>query len=195
MALVGPDLVIPGPSPRIPAAQQVLDRHLRPGTGRPRPGHRQPVCRGRRGKVGVKVKPVHTFDLVVLAAEWGYGRRTGWLSNLHLGARDPQGAFGEPGGFVMIGKTFKGLTDQTLRWQTETFPGMPCARPRCRVAATGDRRRDRDRRGPAVPRYPGGVALRFARVRAIATTSQRPRRTPSRRSARPALSRSGEPVR
>nr|BFF12147.1 ATP-dependent DNA ligase [Microbacterium flavescens] len=77
---------------------------------------------GRRGKSWLKVKPVLTFDLVVLAVEWGSGRRTGQLSNLHLGARDPEGAYGEPGGFVMVGKTFKGLTDALLRWQTEHFP-------------------------------------------------------------------------
>src|SRR5205823_14180112 len=71
---------------------------------------------GRRGSAWVKVKPRHTLDLVVLAAEWGHGRRRGWLSNLHLGARDPA-----TGGFVMPGKTFKGLTDELLRWQTERF--------------------------------------------------------------------------
>src|SRR5690606_13548602 len=70
---------------------------------------------GRRGSAWVKVKPRHTLDLVVLAAEWGHGRRRGWLSNLHLGARDPSG------GFVMLGKTFKGLTDALLKWQTERF--------------------------------------------------------------------------
>ncbi len=64
---------------------------------------------------------MHTFDLVVLAAEWGYGRRTGWLSNLHLGARNPAVPLGEKGDFVMVGKTFKGLTDELLRWQTERF--------------------------------------------------------------------------
>ena len=71
---------------------------------------------GRRGSAWVKVKPRHTLDLVVLAVEWGHGRRQGWLSNLHLGARDPR-----TGGFVMLGKTFKGLTDELLRWQTERF--------------------------------------------------------------------------
>ena len=70
---------------------------------------------GRRGGAWRKVKPVHTLDLVVLAVEWGSGRRRGWLSNLHLGARDPEG------GFVMVGKTFKGLTDELLTWQTERF--------------------------------------------------------------------------
>src|SRR6185437_10922058 len=70
---------------------------------------------GRRGAGWVKVKPRHTLDLVVLAAEWGHGRRRGMLSNLHLGARDPDG------GFVMLGKTFKGLTDEMLGWQTREF--------------------------------------------------------------------------
>ena len=74
---------------------------------------------GRRGTSWRKVKPVHTFDLVVLGVEWGHGRRTGWLSNLHLGARADDG-----GGFVMVGKTFKGLTDELLRWQTERFCGL-----------------------------------------------------------------------
>ncbi len=69
---------------------------------------------GRRGKAWLKVKPVRTYDLVVLGAEWGHGRRRGWLSNLHLGARDP-----ETDGFVMLGKTFKGMTDAMLAWQTE----------------------------------------------------------------------------
>src|SRR5206468_7620022 len=70
---------------------------------------------GRGGSEWIKVKPRHTLDLVVLAAEWGHGRRRGWLSNLHLGARDPAG------GFVMLGKTFKGLTDELLEWQTKEF--------------------------------------------------------------------------
>ena len=74
-----------------------------------------PYAAGRRGAGWLKVKPVHTLDLVVLAAEWGHGRRRGWLSNLHLGARHDS----EPGAFVMLGKTFKGLTDAMLTWQTE----------------------------------------------------------------------------
>ena len=78
-----------------------------------------PYAAGRRGKAWQKVKPVHTLDLVVLGAEWGYGRRTGSLSNIHLGARDPDG--GEP---IMVGKTFKGMTDELLAWQTATFPGL-----------------------------------------------------------------------
>jgi DNA ligase-1 len=115
---------------------------------------------GRRGSAWVKVKPRHTLDLVVLAVEWGHGRRRGWLSNLHLGARDPA-----TGGFVMLGKTFKGLTDELLRWQTERFQQL----------ATGDNGWVVQVRPEQVveiafdgvqtsPRYPGGVALRFARV-------------------------------
>jgi DNA ligase-1 len=123
-----------------------------------------PYEAGRRGAAWRKVKPVHTLDLVVLAAEWGSGRRRGWLSNLHLGARDPAG--GPNGGYVMVGKTFKGLTDAILEWQTAEFLA-----------------RESGRHGPVVEidpplvveialdgvqastRYAGGVALRFARVR------------------------------
>ncbi len=121
---------------------------------------------GRRGKAWVKAKPVHTYDLVVLAAEWGSGRRRGWLSNLHLGAHDPTGEFGDPGGFVMVGKTFKGLTDDLLRWQTEHFPELETRstqstvflrpEPVVEIAIDGVQRS---------PRYPGGIALRFARVK------------------------------
>ncbi|MFI1989800.1 ATP-dependent DNA ligase [Actinoplanes sp. NPDC020271] len=115
---------------------------------------------GRRGSAWVKVKPRHTLDLVVLAVEWGHGRRRGWLSNLHLGARDP-----ESGGFVMLGKTFKGLTDELLRWQTERFKELAVedngwvvrVRPEQVVEIAFDGVQ-------TSPRYPGGVALRFARV-------------------------------
>ena len=115
---------------------------------------------GRRGSAWVKVKPRHTLDLVVLAAEWGHGRRRGWLSNLHLGALDPR-----TGGFVMLGKTFKGLTDELLRWQTERFQQLRTAddgwvvrvRPEQVVEIAFDGVQ-------TSPRYPGGVALRFARV-------------------------------
>jgi DNA ligase-1 len=126
-----------------------------------------PYTAGRRGKSWLKVKPVHTFDLVVLGVERGSGRRSGWLSNLHLGARDPDGAFGVPGGFVMVGKTFKGLTDELLRWQTVHFaereigavPGGIRVAPDTvvEIAIDGVQRSTR---------YPGGVALRFARVKA-----------------------------
>ena len=121
---------------------------------------------GRRVKALVKAKPERTYDLVELAAEWGSGRRRGWLSNLHLGAHDPGGEFGEPGGFVMVGKTFKGLTDDLLRWQTEHFPELETRstqstmflRPETvvEIAIDGVQRS---------PRYPGGIALRFARVK------------------------------
>ena len=162
------------PAQRIPgiftsdpaAAQQVLDDAIAAG-------HEGVVVKdasslyaaGRRGKAWRKVKPVQTYDLVVLGAEWGHGRRQGWLSNLHLGARDPAS-----GGFVMVGKTFKGLTDELLRWQTEALLA-----------------RETERRGIAVmvrpelvveialdgvqssTRYPGGIALRFARVKRYRT--------------------------
>lgn len=121
---------------------------------------------GRRGKSWVKVKPVLTYDLVVLAAEWGSGRRRGWLSNLHLGARDPDGEFGEPGEFVMVGKTFKGLTDELLRWQTETFPGYETRRTGAAVFLRPEIVVEIAIDGVQhSPRYPGGIALRFARVK------------------------------
>jgi DNA ligase-1 len=114
---------------------------------------------GRRGSAWVKVKPVHTLDLVVLGVEWGSGRRRGWLSNLHLGARAADG------GFVMLGKTFKGLTDALLEWQTEKLLSLEThrsghvvhVRPELVVEIAFDGVQ-------TSPRYPGGVALRFARV-------------------------------
>ena len=160
---IAPHLKIPGVFTSDPdAAERVLEESLAAG-------HEGVVVKdadstyaaGRRGKAWRKVKPVRTFDLVVLGAEWGHGRRQGWLSNLHLGARDPR-----TGEFVMVGKTFKGLTDELLGWQTEALLT-----------------RETDRRGIAVfvrpelvveialdgvqssTRYPGGVALRFARVK------------------------------
>ena len=125
---------------------------------------------GRRGSEWIKVKPRHTLDLVVLAAEWGHGRRRGWLSNLHLGARDPA-----TGGLVMLGKTFKGLTDQMLSWQTQRL--LELADP-AQARPAGDPRQAYGvvRVRPdlvveiafdgvqASSRYPGGLALRFARV-------------------------------
>ena len=116
---------------------------------------------GRRGAGWLKVKRAHTLDLVVLAAEWGHGRRRGWLSNLHLGARDP--ASGE---FVMLGKTFKGLTDEMLAWQTQAFLERELSRDDYTVRvrpelvveiAFNDLQES--------PHYPGGLALRFARVK------------------------------
>ena len=124
-----------------------------------------PYEAGRRGSSWLKIKPAHTLDLVVLAAEWGHGRRRGWLSNLHLGARDPGS-----GGFVMLGKTFKGLTDEMLAWQTEQFRRLATGagapedswvvelRPEMVVEiAFGDVQES--------PHYPAGMALRFARVK------------------------------
>ena len=121
---------------------------------------------GRRGAGWVKVKPVHTLDLVILAVERGNGRRRGWLSNIHLGARDPHGRFGPEGGFVMLGKTFKGLTDEMLRWQSAELPQHAVGptdgyvielRPEVVVEIAFDGVQ-------TSPRYPAGLALRFARV-------------------------------
>jgi DNA ligase-1 len=119
-----------------------------------------PYEAGRRGAGWQKVKPRHTLDLVVLAAEWGHGRRQGWLSNLHLGARDPS-----TGGFVMLGKTFKGLTDSLLEWQTSRLLKLETARdglvvhvrPELVVEVAFDGIQNSSR-------YEGGMALRFARV-------------------------------
>jgi DNA ligase 1 len=114
---------------------------------------------GRRGAGWIKVKPVHTLDLVVLAAEWGHGRRRGWLSNLHLGARDPSG------GFVMLGKTFKGLTDKLLTWQTERLLELEVSRDAYTVHVRPELVVEIAFDGiQTSPRYPGGMALRFARV-------------------------------
>lgn len=115
---------------------------------------------GRRGSAWVKLKPRHTLDLVVLAAEWGHGRRRGWLSNLHLGARDPA-----TGGFIMLGKTFKGLTDQMLRWQTERFLQLAAERNEWLVRVRPEQVVEVAFDGVQLStRYPGGVTLRFARV-------------------------------
>jgi DNA ligase 1 len=160
---IAPELRIPALVTSDPAAaERVLEEALSAG-------HEGVVVKdaaslysaGRRGKTWRKVKPVRTYDLVVLGAEWGHGRRQGWLSNLHLGARDPR-----TGEHVMVGKTFKGLTDELLEWQTKELLA-----------------RETERRGIAVfvrpelvveialdgvqssTRYPGGVALRFARVK------------------------------
>ncbi|WP_088320786.1 ATP-dependent DNA ligase [Kineosporia sp. R_H_3] len=120
---------------------------------------------GRRGAGWVKVKPRITLDLVVLAAEWGHGRRTGLLSNLHLGARDPDGRFGPPGGFVMLGKTFKGLTDAMLAWQTEHLRGIERSSNGWRVDVEPTLVVEIAFDGVQTSsRYPAGVALRFARV-------------------------------
>ena len=118
-----------------------------------------PYEAGARGSLWLKIKPAVTLDLVVLAAEWGHGRRRGWLSNLHLGARDAA-----TGGFVMLGKTFKGMTDEMLAWQTAELPKLAIGHDAYTVyvqpqlvveIAFNDIQ--------SSPRYPGGLALRFAR--------------------------------
>jgi len=124
-----------------------------------------PYEAGRRGASWLKVKRAHTLDLVVLAAEWGHGRRQGWLSNLHLGARDPERAY-SPTGWVMLGKTFKGMTDALLEWQTKELQAREIRRDGHTVwvepelvveIAFNDLQES--------PVYPGGLALRFARVK------------------------------
>ncbi|MDZ7673915.1 MAG: ATP-dependent DNA ligase [Acidimicrobiales bacterium] len=116
---------------------------------------------GRRGKSWRKVKPVHTLDLVVLGVEWGSGRRRGWLSNIHLGAIDPD--TGEP---VMVGKTFKGMTDEILEWQTERFTELKTGEDGHTVWVRPEQVVEIALDGAQTStRYPGGVALRFARVK------------------------------
>jgi DNA ligase-1 len=184
LALDGVPLIDRPGEERIAALDEALPEHLRiPRTVTDRPddaeafvrqalaaGHEGVMAKalhaayaaGARGKSWLKIKAATTLDLVVLAAEWGNGRRQGWLSNLHLGARDPAN-----GGFVMLGKTFKGMTDQMLAWQTEQFLAREIARDRYTVyvrpelvveIAFNDLQ--------ASPHYPGGLALRFARVKA-----------------------------
>ena len=117
---------------------------------------------GRRGGGWLKVKPANTLDLVILAAEWGHGRRAGWLSNLHLGARDPVA-----GGFVMLGKTFTGLTDEMLAWQTRRLQELEVARGPYTVHVRPELVAEiAFNEVQQSPRYPGGLALRFARVKA-----------------------------
>src|SRR5215218_8614928 len=143
-------------------AQGVLDDALRAG-------HEGVVVKdaaslywaGRRGKAWRKVKPVRTYDLVVLGAEWGHGRRQGWLSNLHLGARDPR-----TGEFVMVGKCFKGLTDELLEWQTTELLAREVRREGIAVFVRPELVVEIALDGVQTStRYPGGVALRFARVK------------------------------
>lgn len=118
-----------------------------------------PYQAGRRGSAWIKVKPVHTLDLVVLAVEWGSGRRKGWLSNIHLGARDGEA-------FVMLGKTFKGMTDEMLEWQTARFLELETHREGHVVHLRPEQVVEIAVDGVlASPRYPAGMALRFARVK------------------------------
>ena len=120
-----------------------------------------PYAAGRRGSAWIKVKTARTLDLVVLAVEWGSGRRQGWLSNLHLGARDPA-----TGGFVMLGKTFKGMTDELLEWQTKELLARETSRDghivHVRPELVVEIAFNEVQRSS---QYPGGVALRFARVK------------------------------
>ena len=143
-------------------AQRVLDEALEAG-------HEGVVVKdaastysaGRRGKAWRKVKPVRTYDLVVLGAEWGHGRRQGRLSNLHLGARDPR-----TGDFVMVGKTFKGMTDELLGWQTNELLARETSRQGIAVFVRPELVVEIALDGvQGSTRYPGGVALRFARVK------------------------------
>jgi DNA ligase-1 len=179
--LDGADLLDAPLSERVEALRRAAGEHLIPGLAEPTPdqaarllgsaladGHEgvmvkalgSPYAAGRRGRAWQKVKPVHTLDLIVLAAEWGHGRRAGLLSNLHLGARDPDG--GPP---VMVGKTFKGLTDELLAWQTRTFPAYQERRTQAAVYLRPELVVEIALDGVQVsPRYAGGVALRFARV-------------------------------
>jgi len=160
---LAPQLRIPGELTSDPAvAERVLEDALRAG-------HEGIVVKdaaslyaaGRRGKAWRKVKPVRTYDLVVLGAEWGHGRRQGWLSNLHLGARDEAN-----GGFVMVGKCFKGLTDELLTWQTDALLAREVERRGIAVLVRPELVVEIALDGvQASSRYAGGVALRFARVK------------------------------
>jgi DNA ligase-1 len=160
---IAPELKIPAVlTSDAEAGQRVLDESLEAG-------HEGVVVKdagsryaaGRRGKAWLKVKPVRTYDLVVLGAEWGHGRRQGWLSNLHLGARDA--ATGE---FVMVGKCFKGLTDELLEWQTTELLAREVERRGIAVLVRPELVVEIALDGvQSSTRYPGGVALRFARVK------------------------------
>jgi DNA ligase 1 len=163
LAAIAPELKIPAVLTSDPAvAERVLEEALRAG-------HEGAVVKdaaslytaGRRGKTWRKVKPVQTYDLVVLGAEWGHGRRQGWLSNLHLGARDPR-----TGVLVMVGKTFKGLTDELLTWQTKELLARETSRRGIAVFVRPELVVEIALDGvQSSTRYPGGVALRFARVK------------------------------
>ena len=160
---IAPQLKIPSTITSDPGtAQRILDEALHAG-------HEGVVVKdaaslysaGRRGKAWRKVKPVLTYDLVVLGVEWGHGRRQGWLSNLHLGARDPS-----TGEFVMVGKCFKGLTDELLEWQTKELLARESGRQGITVFVRPEMLVEIALDGvQSSTRYPGGVALRFARVK------------------------------
>jgi DNA ligase 1 len=160
---IAPQLRIPSTFTSDPdEAQRVLDDALEAGhEGVVVKDAASPYIAGRRGKAWRKVKPVRTYDLVVLGAEWGHGRRRGWLSNLHLGARDPRS-----GEFLMVGKCFKGLTDELLEWQTHELLARETAREGIAVLVRPELVVEIALDGAHTStRYPGGVALRFARVK------------------------------
>jgi DNA ligase-1 len=163
LAAIAPELMIPRVLTTDPEeGEQVLEASLEAGhEGVVVKDAESRYAAGRRGGAWRKVKPVRTYDLVVLGAEWGHGRRQGWLSNLHLGARDPR-----TGEFVMVGKTFKGMTDELLRWQTETLLERETTRRGIAVMVRPELVVEIALDGvQSSTRYPGGIALRFARVK------------------------------
>ena len=163
LAAIAPRLKVPAVLTSDPeAAGRVLDEALAAGhEGVVVKAAESTYAAGRRGKAWRKVKPVRTYDLVVLGAEWGHGRRQGWLSNLHLGARDPSS-----GEFVMVGKCFKGLTDELLTWQTNELLEREMTRRGIAVLVRPELVVEVAIDGVQTStRYKGGVALRFARVK------------------------------
>ena len=160
---LAPDLTIPGVITSDPdVGRRVLEQSLQAGhEGVVVKDDASPYAAGRRGGSWRKVKPVHTYDLVVLGAEWGHGRRQGWLSNLHLGARDPGSDR-----FVMVGKCFKGLTDELLEWQTRELLEREVGRRGIAVLVRPELVVEIAIDGvQSSTRYGGGVVLRFARVK------------------------------
>ena len=160
---IAPSIVVPRlVRPTSASATRFLDETLQHGhEGLMVKSLAAPYAAGRRGQQWLKVKIARTLDLVILAAEWGHGRRTGWLSNLHLGARDPV-----HGGFVMLGKTFKGLTDDMLAWQTEKLRSLEISHDRHTVYVKPELVVEiAFNEVQESPHYPGGLALRFARVK------------------------------
>jgi DNA ligase-1 len=160
---LAPSLVVPRlVRPSSESAARFLDETLRRGhEGLMVKSLSAAYAAGRRGQQWLKVKVARTLDLVILAAEWGHGRRTGWLSNLHLGARDPV-----HGGFVMLGKTFKGLTDEMLAWQTEKLRALEISHDRYTVYVKPELVVEiAFNEVQESPQYPGGLTLRFARVK------------------------------
>lgn len=163
LGIIAPSLVVPIiVRPTAESARQFLDETLRRGhEGVMVKALGAGYAAGRRGQQWLKVKLARTLDLVILAAEWGHGRRTGFLSNLHIGARDP-----EHGGFVMLGKTFKGLTDEMLAWQTEKLRSLEISHDRHTVFVRPELVVEiAFNEVQASAQYPGGLALRFARVK------------------------------